>query len=291
MANNNKMNGGAAPTGPVEFNITITLGIEEFTPEDEKGEEGTGNTDNNTHEYEEGILGEYSRFCYLFVLLGSPLLMLSFIIFILVFLKYRRKREKQKTELGQAGVSIGIRAKCDEEFIYMNSRMNMNLFLLMSILPLFLGIALIEMLSFHLSPMAVIGIIYGVSCLICSVLYYKRMISVNNRSISISYGVGVSRKTFPIDRIRSYGLQKQTLYLRYRIRRYYAWRLQTEPSFKIILRSKMINSVELKMKSGKKYTIWTDEPDELINAIRKAKGEPIPGTIMHVVRPGARDRW
>jgi len=166
----------------------------------------------------------------------------------------------------------------------------MNLFVLMALLPLFLGLALIEILNSVLSPMAVIGIIYSVSCSICLFLYYKRIISVNKSCISISYGVGISQKTFPMDRIRSFGLQKQTLYLRYRIRRYYAWRLQTEPSFNIILRSKMINSVELKMKNGKKYTIWTDEPEELINAIRRAKGEPIPGTIMHVVRPGARDR-
>jgi len=289
--NNNKIKGGAAPGGPVEFNITMTLEYEILTTKDEQKENGTGNIDNKTIEDEEGLLEEYSRFCYLLVLVGSPLLIVSFVIFVLVYLKYQRKREKEKIELKETVGLTGLRPEGDEDIIYTNKRMNMGLFLFMSILPLFVGTALIQTLTLHLSLFAVIGIIYGVSCSICSVLYYKRIISVNNRCISISYGVGISQKIFPMDRIRSFGLQKQTLYLRYRIRRYYAWRLQTEPSLNIILRSKMINSVELKMKSGKKYTIWTDEPDELINAIRKAKGEPIPGTIMHVVRPGARDRW
>ena len=108
-------------------------------------------------------------------------------------------------------------------------------------------------------------LLYSVTAILvlALLLFYNLRVSVGSRGVFISFGVGLIRKTFPIQEIIGmHSVSNQWICgwgIHYCQR---AWLFNVH-GFK---------SVELTMKNGKKYRIGTDEPDRLMEAIHSAQG-------------------
>jgi hypothetical protein len=76
--------------------------------------------------------------------------------------------------------------------------------------------------------------------------------------VSLRFGIGVIRKKFPVTGIETAGVVRNPWY--------YGWGIRKTPEGWLYNVSGLL-AVELRMKSGEKYRIGTDDPLGLLNAI------------------------
>ena len=97
-------------------------------------------------------------------------------------------------------------------------------------------------------------IIFGV----CLVLFATLTVVIEGNVLGIRFGPGVIRKTFPLKDIESCRVVKNPWY--------YGWGIHMTPHGWLFNVSGSY-AVEIKMKSGRKYRIGTDVPNDLEKAI------------------------
>ena len=120
-------------------------------------------------------------------------------------------------------------------------------------IPMFLIIRLIDIYDNNWIPWFVF-IILG----ICLVLFATLRVIIEADFIEIRFGTGIIRKRFLLKEIESYRVVKNPWY--------YGWGIRFTPHGWLFNVSGFY-AIELKMKSGKKYRIGTDVPNELEKAI------------------------
>jgi hypothetical protein len=121
---------------------------------------------------------------------------------------------------------------------------------------LFLIEIIMAVIVFSLIPFLAL-IIMG----ICLLLFCTLTTTIRSNVLEIRFGPGLIRKRFYLKDIESCQAVKNHWY--------YGWGIHRTPHGWLFNVSGF-SAVEIKMKSGKKYRIGTDVPDELEEAIRKA---------------------
>ncbi len=118
--------------------------------------------------------------------------------------------------------------------------------------------------GFHWIALAVLIILA-----LCSGLFATLTVRVDEDGVRIWFGPGVIRKRVPMKEIASCQVVRNPWY--------YGWGIRLIPHGWLYNVSGLL-SVELRMKSGRRYRIGTDDPGQLVEAIRRAMGEEGGGT-------------
>lgn len=92
------------------------------------------------------------------------------------------------------------------------------------------------------------------------VLFHNLTVTIDDRDLRISFGIGLIRKRFPLDQIESCQPVRNSWL--------YGWGIRLTPRGWLYNVSGL-DAVELKMKSGKTCRIGTDEPAVLATAVRE----------------------
>jgi len=93
------------------------------------------------------------------------------------------------------------------------------------------------------------------------VLFHSLTVVISGEDLVVQFGPGVIRKRFKLNEIESC----QTV----RIPWYYGWGIRLTPDG-MVFRVSGFHAIQIKLKTGKKYLIGTDVPQELEEAIRQA---------------------
>ena len=117
-------------------------------------------------------------------------------------------------------------------------------------------LVLMATLGFHWMSFAVFILL-----VLCSGLFATLTVRVDEDSVRIWFGPGVIRKRFPMKEIASCQMVSNPWY--------YGWGIRLIPHGWLYNVSGFL-SIELQMKTGRKYRIGTDEPELLEIAIRRA---------------------
>jgi len=120
-------------------------------------------------------------------------------------------------------------------------------------IPMVFIIRLMDVYGFYWISWLVL-IILGV----CLALFATLTVIIETDFIEIRFGIGIIRKKFLIKNIESCRVVKNPWY--------YGWGIRLTPHGWLFNVSGFY-AIELRMKSGKKYRIGTDEPNELEKAI------------------------
>ena len=107
----------------------------------------------------------------------------------------------------------------------------------------------------HRAPPVIVSIIL----LVCLVLFYRLKISIEDETLSASFGLGVIRKKIPLSEIASCEP--------IRIRWWYGWGVHLTPRGWLYNVSGF-DAVAITLRDGKKLALGTDDPDGLVTAIR-----------------------
>lgn len=99
---------------------------------------------------------------------------------------------------------------------------------------------------------------------VCLVLFAALTVKVDSREVSLRFGIGLIRKKFPVTGIEAAGIVRNPWY--------YGWGIRKTPEGWLYNVSGLL-AVELRMKSGEKYRIGTDDPLGLLNEIETVIGE------------------
>ena len=93
------------------------------------------------------------------------------------------------------------------------------------------------------------------------VLFHSLTVVISGEELVAQFGPGVIRKRFKLNEIESC----QTV----RIPWYYGWGIRSTPDG-MVFRVSGFHAIQIKLRTGKKYLIGTDVPQELEEAIRQA---------------------
>ena len=128
-----------------------------------------------------------------------------------------------------------------------------------------IGTGLYLMLNFfYLHGFNILFIAVFVMLAVCLVLFAALTVKVDSRDVSLRFGIGVIRKKFPVIGIETAGIVRNPWY--------YGWGIRKTPDGWLYNVSGLL-AVELRMKSGGKYRIGTDDPLGLLNAIEAVISE------------------
>ncbi len=104
------------------------------------------------------------------------------------------------------------------------------------------------------SALALIGV--------CLVLFATLTVVIEEEVLRIRFGSGIIRKEFPLKDVESWQVVKNPWYYGWGIRLIpHGWLYNVSGSY----------AVEIRMKTGKRYRIGTDVPNDLEKAIRQSK--------------------
>ncbi len=120
-------------------------------------------------------------------------------------------------------------------------------------------VVLMAATGFHWIALAVLIILA-----LCSGLFATLTVRVDQDSVRIRFGPGLIRKRFPMKEIASCQVVRNPWY--------YGWGIRLIPHGWLYNVSGLL-SVELRMKSGRRYRVGTDDPGQLAEAVRRAMGE------------------
>jgi hypothetical protein len=109
--------------------------------------------------------------------------------------------------------------------------------------------------SAHRGPPVIVSIILLVSF----VLFYKLRITIEDETLSASFGSGVIRKKVPLAEI--VGCEP------IRIRWWYGWGIHLTP-YGLLYNVSGFDAVAFTLRDGKKFALGTDDPNGLMTAIR-----------------------
>ncbi len=138
---------------------------------------------------------------------------------------------------------------------YKHTQIGYLLLTLYSMVVLFLGYFNI-MTSFH--PLTFIALII---VLVILGTFSRLTVTVDDQMVKIQFGLGIIRKTFPLEEIEIFRVVRNPWY--------YGWGIRFTPRGWLFNVSGF-SAIELQMKSGKRYRIGTDDPDNLATALDKA---------------------
>jgi len=111
-------------------------------------------------------------------------------------------------------------------------------------------------------PVEVLAAVIAVMIL-CMILFGTLTAEVTEDRVTVWFGPGLIRKSFPIERINS----AQPV----RNRWYYGWGIRLTPQGWMFNVSGL-DAVELELTNGRRFRIGTDEPGPLAEAIEQARG-------------------
>ena len=94
-------------------------------------------------------------------------------------------------------------------------------------------------------------------------LFYALTVQIDGQNLRFWFGPGIIHKTIPLDNIVSYKSVRNFWLCGWGIRYFGQGWLYNVSGYR---------AVQLELKSGKKLRIGTDEPEALVEAIRKAQG-------------------
>lgn len=117
---------------------------------------------------------------------------------------------------------------------------------------------------FYLHGFNILFIAVFIILAVCLVLFASLTVKVDGKDVSLFFGVGAIRKSFPVSGIESAGIVRNPWY--------YGWGIRKTPEGWLYNVSGMI-AVELRMKDGERYRIGTNDPSGLLNAIEAAVSE------------------
>lgn len=92
-------------------------------------------------------------------------------------------------------------------------------------------------------------------------IFTRLTVTVDDQMIKIQFGLGIIRKNFLLKDIEEYSVVKNPWY--------YGWGIRLTPRGWLFNISGF-SAIELQMKSGKRYRIGTDDPDNLSKALDEA---------------------
>jgi hypothetical protein len=122
-------------------------------------------------------------------------------------------------------------------------------------------IILLALLGFFVEWHAVsIGVL--LILIVCVALFYSLTVEISNEHLKIHFGVGIIKKKFEIKDIEK----------AYPVRNcwYYGWGIRLIQNGWLYNVSGL-DAIEIVMSSGKRYRIGTDQPNELAQAVNKAR--------------------
>jgi hypothetical protein len=111
------------------------------------------------------------------------------------------------------------------------------------------------LMGHHAAP-AIISIIL----LVCLVLFYKLKITIDDRTLSASFGPGIIRKKVRLAEIA----RCEPI----RIRWWYGWGIHMTP-FGWLYNVSGFDAVAITLRDGRKFALGTNDPHRLIDAIRR----------------------
>ena len=130
-----------------------------------------------------------------------------------------------------------------------------NLVIITLVVTTLLIVGLMVVYGFNWIAFAVL-VILGV----CVMLFGTLTVVIEGNTLEIRFGPGIIRKKISLTDIESFHIVKNPWY--------YGWGIRLTPHGWLYNISGLY-AVEIKMKTGKKYRIGTDVPNELENAIRQ----------------------
>jgi hypothetical protein len=110
--------------------------------------------------------------------------------------------------------------------------------------------------SLHREPPLIVSTIL----MVCLVLFYKLRITIEDETLSASFGPGIIRKRMRLAEI--VGCEP------IRIRWWYGWGIHMTP-FGWLYNVSGFNAVAITLRDGRKIAFGTDDPDGLVDAIRR----------------------
>jgi uncharacterized membrane protein YeaQ/YmgE (transglycosylase-associated protein family) len=110
---------------------------------------------------------------------------------------------------------------------------------------------------------AIVFIVVAVMCASIVALFHSLTVRVSRNDISLSFGIGLIRKRFLIDEIKSATIVRNRWYNGWGIRKIWGGWLYNVSGF---------DAVEIQLKNDRKYRIGTDQPCELLAAVESASG-------------------
>jgi hypothetical protein len=111
-------------------------------------------------------------------------------------------------------------------------------------------------------PEWVAWIVLGI-LLVSLILFATLTVTITGDVLQIRFGPGIIRKSIPLREIESCGVVHNPWY--------YGWGIRYTPQG-WLFRVSGLHGVEVRLRSGRKYYIGTDVPEELERAIRQAIG-------------------
>ena len=93
------------------------------------------------------------------------------------------------------------------------------------------------------------------------VLFYSLTVVIREDELEVRFGPGLIRKRFKLNEIESCQAVKNPWY--------YGWGIRLTPHG-MLFRVSGVHAVQIKLRTGKKFRIGTDVPQELEEAIRQA---------------------
>ena len=119
------------------------------------------------------------------------------------------------------------------------------------------------------------GCVNAAVCAVVFVLFHSLTVRVSRNVIAISFGVGLIRKNFVVDDIQSAAIVKNHWYNGWGIKWIRGGWLYNVSG---------LDAVEIKVKSGRRYRIGTDQPCDLFEAIESKIATPrISSAIMPIM--------
>ncbi len=110
------------------------------------------------------------------------------------------------------------------------------------------------------------ALIVSLILLICLVLFYKLRITIEDDTLCASFGPGIIRKKVRLAEI--VGCEP------IRIRWWYGWGIHLTP-YGWLYNVSGLNAVTMTLRNGRKFALGTDDPDGLVDVIKRYRGNQL----------------
>lgn len=112
-------------------------------------------------------------------------------------------------------------------------------------------------------------VVVSIILLICLLLFYKLTITIDDETLCASFGPGIIRKRVRVAEIA--GCEA------IRIRWWYGWGIHLTP-FGWLFNVSGFNAVAITLRNGRKFALGTEDPNGLVDAIRRSTSNQIGGS-------------
>ena len=134
-----------------------------------------------------------------------------------------------------------------------------------TILVALTAVATVATLKGDMNAACAVGIPMAINIVIAS-LFHSLTVRVSQNEISLSFGAGLIQKVFLIDEIESATAVRNRWYYGLGIKKISrGWLFNVSG----------LDAVELRMRNGKLYRIGTDQPEELLAAVKSVVGPEV----------------